>query len=126
MNLRALANAATSAVNPNQPAILRLCTGYATSASGVQAPTYAPDANVIAQVQDLSQKDVQHLASMNIQGSQKVLFLNGEVGGMRRPAGKGPDIVILNPGASQETWLVTAVLEQWGTTWCKVAVTQQL
>ncbi len=50
MNLRAVANRATSAINPNLTAILRVCTGYA-SVDYVRRPTYAATRAVYANQQ---------------------------------------------------------------------------
>jgi hypothetical protein len=120
MNLHGIVSGMIGAVNPNQSAQLRVCTGYTTGTAGRRVPVYAPDAQVTAQVQDLSQRDVSFLDSLNIQGSQKVMYLSGAVSGMNRPGGKGGDLVTLGT----QTWLVTAVLEQWPD-WAKVSVTLQ-
>lgn len=122
MNLHGIVSGAIGAINPQLPAVLRVSTGYTTQTDGDRVPTYAADVTVQAQIQDLSQRDIQHLDSLNIQGSQKVMYLNGALSGLVRAQNKGGDLVILNNGA--EFWLVTAVLEQWPD-WCKVAVTMQ-
>jgi hypothetical protein len=120
MNLHGIVSGAIGAVNPPKAAVLKICTGSTTSGPGRRTPTYAADVTVSAQVQDLSQKDLQHLDALNVQGSEKVIYLNGALSGMNRPKGTGPDLVVLG----SETWMVTAVLEQWDD-WAKVAVTLQ-
>lgn len=122
MNLHGIVASAVGTVNPPQAAVLRISTGYTTAPDGDRTPTYAPDQTVQAQIQDLSQRDIFHLEGLNIQGSEKIMYLNGELSGLVRATNKGGDLVILNNGT--EFWLVTAVLEQWPD-WCKVAVTMQ-
>lgn len=75
---------------------------------------------VQAQVQDLSQKDLRQLDALNIQGSQKSVYIAGSLSGLIRKDGKGGDLVVLSDG----TWLVTAVLEAWPD-WCKASITLQ-
>ncbi len=120
MNLHSLVSGVIGAVNPNVSATIKIGTGYSTLPSGKQVPAYAAPVTVTAQVQDLNQRDIQHLASLNVQGSQKVLYLNGSLSGLVRPLGKGGDLVVVG----SDTWLVTAVLEQWPD-WAKVSVTLQ-
>jgi hypothetical protein len=120
MNLHGIVSGMIGAVNPNQSAQLRVCTGYTSGTAGRRVPTYAPDVPVTAQVQDLSQRDVSFLDSLNIQGSQKVVYLSGAVGGMNRLGGTGPDLLVLDG----QIWKVTAVLEQWDD-WVKASVTLQ-
>jgi hypothetical protein len=121
VNLHGIVSGAIGAVNPHVSATLKICTGYTTLPSGKRTPTYAADQPATAQVQDLSQADVRQLDSLNIQGSQKVIYLNGALAGLVRNQNKGGDLVVLGT----ETWLVTAVLEQWPD-WAKVAVTLQV
>lgn len=121
MNIHNLVRGAIGSINPDTAATLYRSSGYATSPDGKQVPQYAPPATVRAQVQDLNQRDIQHLLSLNVQGSQRVIYLNGALNGIVRVQSKGGDLVVLGNG---EVWLVTAVLEQWPD-WCKVAVTLQ-
>ena len=122
MNLHGVVSGAISAINPMQTAVLKVSTGSTLSPTGPgrPVPSYAAPVTLQAQVQDLSQRDLMHLESLNVQGSQKVIYLNGQVSGLSRPANKGGDLITL--GA--DTWLTTAVLEQWPD-WAKVAVTLQ-
>lgn len=123
MDLFALSSGLVGAVNPFVGATVRLSTGTSTTApDGTRIPAYAPDKRVSAQVQDLSQKDILHLDSLNVQGSQKVIYLRGQLSGVSRPAQKGGDLVILDDGG---TWLTTQVIESWPD-WCRVSATQQL
>lgn len=120
MNLHALVSGVVGTVNPNVAATIKISTGYTKTPTGKQVPAYAAPVTVTAQVQDLSQRDIQHLSSLNVQGSQKVLYLNGSLSGLVRPLGKGGDLVVIG----SDTWLVTAVMEQWPD-WAKVSVTLQ-
>lgn len=120
MNLHGIVSGAIGAVNPHRSATLKICTGYTTSSAGRRTPTYAADLTVMAQVQDLSQRDVRYLEGLGIQGSQRVMYLSGSLSGLNRPGGKGQDLVVLDG----ESWMVTAVMEQWPD-WAKVAVTLQ-
>lgn len=123
MDLFALSSGLVGAVNPFVPATLRVSTGAAATApDGTRIPGYAPDRRVQAQVQDLSQRDILHLDSLNVQGSQKVIYLRGQLSGVSRPNQKGGDLVLLADGS--EVWLTTSVMESWHD-WCKVSVTQQ-
>ena len=121
MNLLQMTAGAIGIVNPSQPATLVRSKGYTIVQSGRQTPAYESPVPIRAQVQDLTQRDIQHLNSLNIQGSQKTIFFSGEVSAISRVAQKGGDIIGLLDG---RVWLTTAVLEQWPD-WCHVAVTQQ-
>lgn len=125
MNLQAIANGAITAINPNFPAIL-----YASAGSTVvnfnPVPAYNP-ANVAAQVQPLSSGDIRQLDALNIQGASKAIYINGTALAIDRIKNLGGDLIVFADGLLPEgnTWLVVASLEQWGRTWCKVAVELQ-
>lgn len=121
MNLHNIVSGAIGAINPLQAANVQYSNGYTTAADGSQVPSYIEVDNVQVQVQALTAKELQHLASLNIQGVMKALYLNGNSQGVVRPLGQGGDLFTLVSG----TWLVTTVLETWDTGWCKVAVTLQ-
>lgn len=125
MNLNAIANGATSAINPNAGATLFISTGN-TVVNFRQVPTYDKLA-VSAQVQPLNSGDIRHLDSLNIQGAQKAAYLNGTALAISRIKQFGGDLLVFPDGTQPEgnTWLVVASLEQWSTTWCKVAVSLQ-
>ena len=125
MNLNAVANGAVTAINQNVAATLFISTGN-TVANFKQVPSYTKEA-VQAQVQPLSSGDLRHLDSLNIQGAQKAVFLNGSALAINRIKQLGGDLIVFPAGTLPEgdTWLVLASLEQWGATWCKVAVCLQ-
>lgn len=126
-NLRATANSVTRIINPNFPATLAISTGNVVGPDFVQIPTY-DQINIFAQVQPLSSKDLRQLDSLNIQGAEKAIYLNGVALGVNRIKQRGGDLVIFAPGTLPEgdNWLVLASLEQWGGgVWAKVAVVLQ-
>lgn len=124
-NLRAIANAAIQSVNPDLPATLRISTG-STTVDFVQIPSY-DDSAAVAQVQPLTTGDLRQLDALNIQGAEKAIYLDGVAFAINRIKKKGGDLIVFADGLVPEgnTWLIKANLEQWGGTWCKVAVTLQ-
>lgn len=123
MNLRGIANRLTTAINPNVSATVKVCTGYATSASGKRTPTYADPVVIKVQQQALTKKEIEHLDSMNLSNAQVALYANLQLTGVDRTKGSGGDLVTIG----SDTFLVTAVLEGWTTAgWCKVAATRQM
>jgi hypothetical protein len=124
-NLRAIANSVTRVINPNKPATLLVSAGF-TIVDHVQVPGYNYAA-VTAQVQPLSSQDVRQLDALNIQGAQKKVFLNGTALAIDRVLQLGGDLLVFGPGVLPEgtTWKILASLEQWGTTWCLVAIILQ-
>ena len=133
MNLRGMANAATSAINPNIPVTLRRSTGYTTSDSGRQVPSYAADEPVTVQVQALTQKELQHLNGLGISNGQASVYANTQLSSVDRPSNSGGDLIIFGTDAKTpaglrgQTWLVVALLEGWvGAGWCKAAITSQM
>ncbi len=124
MNLRAIANSVTSAINPNIGATLFISTGY-TITNFKQVPTYSKAA-VSAQVQPLSSGDIRQLDGLNIQGAQKAIYLNGSALAISRIKKFGGDLIVFPNGTLPEgnTWLVLASLEQWAD-WCKCACVLQ-
>lgn len=121
MNLHAIVSGAVGAVNPQQMCILQTSAGYTTGPSGKRTPQYAPPAYPMAQVQSLSTGDIRQLDALNIQGSQRKIYLNGSVSAIVRVSKRGGDLVTTPDGS---VWLTTAVLEQWPD-WCCVSVTLQ-
>ena len=123
MNLRGIANGATSAINPNIAATVRVSEGSTTNADGSRVPKFA-DISFRAQVQALQYNDMVHLDGLNIQGIRRAIYLNGSIDGINRINKKGGDLVKIAQGPNAGSWLVALVLECWPD-WCKVAVTLQ-
>lgn len=133
MNLRGMANAATSAINPNIPVTLRRSTGYTTSASGKQVPSYGYDEQITVQVQALTQKELQHLNGLGISNGQASVYANTQLSSVDRPSNSGGDLIEFGTDARTpaalrgQTWLVVALLEGWvGAGWSKAAITSQM
>jgi hypothetical protein len=123
MNLRAVANRLTSAINPNVAATVQVSTGYTTGASGKQVPNYAAPVAATVQMQALTKKEIEHLDSMNLSQTQVAIYADMQLTGVDRTKNSGGDLVTIGG----DTWLVTAVLEGWTVAgWCKVAATRQM
>lgn len=122
MNLHQVVAGAIAAVNPHQPAIIQLSTGPGpTAPDGGRVPTYADPIQITAQVQSLTTQDLRHLEGLNIQGSQRTIYLNGNINAISRVNMLGGDLITIQDGS---IWLTTAVIEAWPD-WCKVACTRQ-
>jgi len=124
-NLRAIVNAAVQVVNPDVVATLLVSTGFAV-VNHVQTPTY-DRVSINAQVQAMSTKDLRQIDALNIQGAERVAYLNGSALAIDRVKALGGDLLEFPDGTLPEgnTWLIVASLEQWGNTWAKVAIRLQ-
>lgn len=120
MDLRGIANAVSSTVNPNVEVTVKRSDGYTVGAGARQVPKYADPVTGPAQLQALTADDLKQLDGLNIQGTQKAIYLRGALAGVVRPNSSGGDIVQI-AGAD---WLVVKVLEAWPT-WTKAAIALQ-
>lgn len=120
MDLRGIANGASSAVNPNITVTVLRSTGYTIGAGRRQVPSYADPVIGPAQLQALDGNDLKQLDGLNIQGVIKAIYLRGVLAGVIRPDGTGGDIVEIDG----RKWLVVKVLEGWPT-WTKAAIVLQ-
>ena len=121
MNLHQVVSSAIGAVNPNAPVIVQTSAGNSVNPDGSVVPTFNPPFSAIAQVQELTTRDLRQLDGLNIQGSSRAIYLNGEVDAIVRVSQRGGDLITLADGS---VWLTTHVLEQWPD-WVKVSVTLQ-
>ena len=119
MNLRGIANRATSTINPNVPGVFQVNTGFTTPPGGKRVPSYN-SVDVIVQLQELSSTDLRQVDSVNIQGILRSAYLNGNFNGVNRPEQKGGDILMIG----EEKWLVVKVPELWPD-WCRVIINLQ-
>lgn len=110
MNLHAIVSPAIALINPFQTVTIRAATGYATNADGTRTPSYAAPVTVQAQKQDLSQKDIEHMSALNIQGQLSKFYMNGTLAGLVRVDQKGGDLIT---DATGRVWLVVSVPEDW-------------
>lgn len=127
MNLRAIANAATSRINPNVPAVLKRSNGYVTRSNGTRVPTYDADVPISAQVQAMSGGDLRQVEGLNIQGQMRGIYVNGAIDGVVRVGQQGGDLIVFAAGvllSEESTWLCVHVLEQWSD-WAKVVAVLQ-
>jgi ABC-type oligopeptide transport system substrate-binding subunit len=121
MNLNAIVAGTIGAINPQVTLAIAVSTGFTQSADGTQIPTYASAISVPGQVQPLTTGDIAHLNSLNIQGAQRRIYINGIVNGLVRASNKGGDLITTPDG---NVWLVLAILEAWGV-WTAAAVVLQ-
>jgi hypothetical protein len=121
VNLHHIASNAVSAVNPFVTAAIQASSGYTTSGDGSRVPSYAPAAMIPVQIQALQYQDILQLNGLNIQGTRRAMYINGDWEGLIRADKKGGDIITLPDGT---VWLVALVLEHWPD-WVKLAVTLQ-
>lgn len=122
MNLHGIASPVINAVNPLTTCQWYQSTGYAKNADFSTTPSYAAPVALQVEQQAMSQKDLQHMAMLNIQGVFTKFWLNGASYGVNRVTQQGGDKFV---DASGNTWLVQAVLEIWPD-WCAVAATLQV
>lgn len=122
MNLHNIAAGAISAVNPMTNVQWFQSTGNNVSADGTPTPAYATAVTLTVQQQSMSQKDLQHMAMLNIQGIFTKFYLNGAAYSVNRVTQQGGDKFVDTIG---RTWLVAVVLELWPD-WCAVAATVQV
>lgn len=125
MNLRAMANAATQAVNPNIDATWRKSTGYTTDAAGKRVATFSSNP-IVVQVQALSAGDLKHADNLNLAGLMRSVYMYGNILSVARPDGQGGDLLVFpeRPDEDDKLWLVTTVVETWSD-WAHVLVTMQ-
>ncbi len=127
MNLSAIVSGVISAVNPPVMCQLQMSTGYNIAPDGTQTPNYATFAPVPVQIQSLGYTDLMKLGGLNIEGTRRKAYMNGNIEGADRSAIKGGDLLIMPstpdfPGPT--TWLVAQVLEHWPG-WTALAITLQ-
>lgn len=126
LNVRAAANFAIQAINPDVVAELWKNMDAVTAPTGKRTPVYRK-LPIDVQVQALSFSDLQQLDGLNIQGVRRAIYVRTQVASVIRVAHKGGDLVVFPRGTIPEgtTWLAVHVLERWPT-WCKVAITLQI
>lgn len=125
INLRAMANSITSAINPNIPAVLKRSIGYVTDDAGVRVNTFT-EQNIVIQSQSMTSKELQLVESLGLQGYTRAVHLNGNIEGLRRHVEQGADILTFkqHDDAEPMDWLVVQVMESWPN-WCRVLLCRQ-
>ena len=117
MNIREIANAATSIINPNMPVTIKKYNGAAFGASGKADITYT-EISAFAQIQPVDSFKLQHIDGFTQGSVYKAFYFNEQVQGVSRPDGN--DLIIL--GA--ETYKVIDQPEGWPD-WTKVIGVRQ-
>lgn len=123
MNLNAIANSITRAVNPNTvDAILMTNIGYSIIAGGKQSAIHS-DSKVEIQCQSIESDQLEHLNLMSQQGQYNFVYFDGLISAQRRSLDRGEDYLIFKPygEADYSVWKVTKVLESYPD-WTKVLV----
>lgn len=117
MNLHALVNPVIAVINPNTIGDLYVSTGpsASNSANGYKPqPTFKLFAGVSMQVQAVSGigtdgPNIQHIDSLNLQGTLRSVWINQNVEAIDRNAGKGGDVVFM----LNQWWIVPQLVESW-------------
>lgn len=125
VNLRAIANSVTQAINPNVVCERWRSDGYTVDENFKQVPEYKK-APLSVQVQAMSDKELRQMDALNIGGVHRKVFTNAQAASLVRAAEKGGDLLVFPAGVLPEgtTWLVTNVMERWPD-WCTFAITLQ-
>ena len=129
MNLQSITSGVVSAVNPMVSVSVQISNGSTVNADYSRTPAYLPAIILQGQIQSLTFSDLRQLEGLNIQGSKRAVYLQGDIEGLLREKNKGGDVLTMPDGT---IFLVTIVLENWNPPdanivgWCKVAVTQQM
>lgn len=113
-NLHTLAVSQIASVNPQLPCRIRYSEGVAeTLPDGTQVPQYSDPESMMAQVQSLTYKDLEHLDGLNIQGTRRSIYLWGSQQLVVRVTQQGGDLIEFPgpiPGFPPGTiWLVVLV-----------------
>lgn len=127
VNVRAIANSVTKAINPNVTCNLLHSTGSTTASTGKRTPTYSKS-TIIVQAQALSYEDLKQLDALNIQGVRRAIYANPDIMSVIRVQQEGGDLLVFPGGTFPEgtTWLAAHVLERWSQAgWNKIAITLQ-
>lgn len=109
MNLRGIANSVTRSVNPNVSAQIYKSSGYTTAADGSTVPAYDDPVTMQVQKQAISQRDLQHIDNINLQGQFVSIYTDGNWCGLNRKREQGGDLFVIG----DDTWLVVSVPEIW-------------
>src|SRR5579885_779737 len=121
MNLHAAAMGSIAAINPLVNVTVQFSTGDAVAADGKPVPSYAAPVGMQAQIQPLTARDLRQMDGINLNGTERAIYLSGALNGVVRVSGKGGDLIAFPDGS---IYLTTLVLEQWPD-WVKVVATLQ-
>jgi hypothetical protein len=131
VNLHSAVRGAITSINPDIVAQFQASTGPGTpDASGNVAPTFAAAVPVRVQVQPLSKEDLRHVATLNIQGVFRSIFMFGNPQSVVRPNQQGGDLLTFAQfqGQGPSVWLTIAADGPWNVEqggWSKILVVLQ-
>lgn len=126
MNLHQIARTrgGITRVNPEVKLQIKVSTGSTILLDGTPVPQYASEILHWGQVQPLSQKSLQHVQALNLQGTLRSIYMNGNVNGQVRFQAKGGDLITVMSGPNAGVYLVVLVEEAW-TDWSHCVCTLQ-
>ena len=121
IDLYGIADSVLGIVNKPTQIIVKCSDGFDIAPDGTPVRRFFT-LEITADVQALSSQDLEHIANINQQADNRVVYVRGGLKGLSRPLQVGGDV--LNFYGSD--WLVTQPVEEWGNgEWCKVIVTRQ-
>ena len=120
MNVHAIISRCVKAINPPQLVTIRRSAGSQQNLDLSRTPQFY-EFKRWAQVQPMSQSDIQMTQGLNISGLHKHIWIDGQVTGLVRGEQKGGDFVVTPDG---NTWKIAYVLEAWPD-WCSAIMTLQ-
>lgn len=121
VNLHKIASNVINAVNPNTLIQVQASSGYTKGVGGKRTPTYLPAVQAYGQVQQLTSRDLRQLEMLNLQGSERKIYISGSIDAITRINKTGGDLITMTDNT---VWLTTHVLEQWPD-WVAVSVVLQ-
>lgn len=98
--------------------------------TGDRVPNLNTITNVPMQFQALRGRELEHIDSLNVQGTVRAVHLYGDFQGVDRPGVNGGDLLLAPTNLTDQpldTWLVVWVMEAFEASgWCRVAVQLQM
>ena len=119
MNLHQLVSGAIGVVNPPCAITILKSTGAFKNEHYKRIPEFKK-ITAQAQIQPLTDKELEHLNGLNSQGHYRAVYLLGNYQGVNRIDAAGGDLLQFE----DKHWLIVQVMETW-TGWCKVIVCLQ-
>lgn len=122
MDLHGIASSAIGAVNPFVPVTIAISMGSTINPDGSRTPTYSdPIDGVMAQIQPMTGRELSQVEGLNLQGTKRGIYLEGNIDAIQRLNQKGGDLITMEDGS---IWLTVLILETWPD-WVHAAVTLQ-
>lgn len=117
-----IARGQVSVVNTPVLVNVKRSLGYTTASDGTRTPIYNIVVGVKADVQPLTNQDLNQIDGLNMGGEKTAMYLSGKLLGVLRAGQNGGDVIEFQDG---KKYLVVLVLEQWAN-WVKVAAVRQV